>query len=94
MSKNNMAALQRALKGQTTIVDQPTEDVTATPMAATTYKAPSRAGKTNITAYLSPDYKASLRLIQARRNVSIQDLMAEALNDLFAKYNVPTIDDK
>lgn len=93
MSKN-MAALQRALKGQTASVTEPAEAETAPPVAALTYKAPSRAGKTNITAYLSPDYKASLRLIQARRNVSIQDLMAEALNDLFAKYDVPTISDK
>jgi hypothetical protein len=60
------------------------------PKPATTYKAPSRKGKTNLTAYLSPDYKGSLRLIQARTNRSIQALIAEALNDLFAKYDVPT----
>ena len=55
------------------------------------YKAPSREGKTNITAYLSPDYKASLRLIQAKNGHSLQDLLAEALNDLFAKHDVPVI---
>jgi hypothetical protein len=59
--------------------------------SAGSYKAPSREGKTNITAYLSPDYKASLRLIQSKHNRSLQALMAEALNDLFAKYDVPVI---
>lgn len=60
-------------------------------LSAAGYKAPSREGKTNITAYLSPDYKASLRLIQARTNKSLQALLAEALNDLFGKYDVPVI---
>jgi hypothetical protein len=55
------------------------------------YLAPSREGKTNITAYLSPDFKVSLRLIQARTGVSLQTLVAEALNDLFTKYDVPTV---
>jgi hypothetical protein len=58
---------------------------------ANNYKAPSREGKTNLTAYLSPDYKASLRLIQSKENRSLQSLMAEALNDLFAKYDVPVV---
>ena len=58
---------------------------------AGSYKAPSRENKTPITAYLSQDYKTSLRLVQARENRSIQALIGEALNDLFAKYNVPTV---
>ena len=64
---------------------------------AGTYKAPSRAGKTNLTAYLPLSFKANLRLIQARLmqerggKVSSESLIAEALNDLFIKYDVPTI---
>ena len=50
---------------------------------------PSRAGKTNVTGYFPPEVKASLRLVQARRGGTIQDILAEALNDLFAKYGVP-----
>jgi hypothetical protein len=30
-------------------------------------------------------------LIQARNGASLQTLVAEALNDLFVKYNVPTV---
>ncbi len=50
---------------------------------------PSRVGKTNVTGYFPPEVKASLRLVQARRGGTIQDILAEALNDLFAKYRVP-----
>jgi hypothetical protein len=50
---------------------------------------PSRAGKTNVTGYFPPEVKASLRLVQARRGGTIQDILAEALNDLFTKYGVP-----
>ena len=67
----------------------PLSRASASPTAG--YKAPSREGKTNVTAYLSPDYKASLRLIQARTNTSLQALLAEALNDLFSKYDVPVV---
>lgn len=49
----------------------------------------SRVGKVNISAYFPPEVKASLRLVQAQTGGKIQDLMAEALNLLFAKYGVP-----
>jgi hypothetical protein len=49
----------------------------------------SRIGKTNVTGYFPPEVKASLRLVQAKRGGTIQDILAEALNDIFAKYHVP-----
>jgi hypothetical protein len=63
------------------------------PVSTPTQKPQSRAGQVNISAWLHPDFKSSLRLVQARkgRNAALQDLMGEALNDLFAKYDVPTI---
>jgi hypothetical protein len=84
----NLAALQKALEREPagSPVSRP-----ATAVSPTSYKAPSREGKTNITAYLPLDYKANLRLIQARTNKSLQALLAEALNDLFGKYDVPVI---
>jgi len=51
--------------------------------------AASREGKINVSAYFPPEVKASLRLVQAKRGGKVQDLLAEALNLLFAKYNVP-----
>lgn len=87
----NMQALQEALKG----ARNTPEASQAAPASRSVqgYMAPSREGKTNITAYLSPDYKASLRLIQAKSGASLQALIAESLNDLFRKYDVPTVDE-
>jgi len=90
MAKGNLADLQKALERGSKPAPQ-TERSETTAARAGSYKAPSRENKTPITAYLSPDYKTSLRLIQARENRSIQALIGEALNDLFAKYKVPTV---
>ena len=59
-------------------------------------RQPTRIGQVNISAWLNPDFKAGLRLIQAQKggNTPLQDLLSEALNDLFRKYNVPTVSDR
>lgn len=62
---------------------------TEAPSRTAASKAPSRAGKVNISAYMPPEVKSSLRLVQAKRGGKVSDLLAEALNLLFAKYNVP-----
>lgn len=56
------------------------------------YKAPSREGKVHIGAHLSPDFKRSLRLVQAQTGEDAQTLLARALNDLFRSHNVPVIE--
>jgi len=86
MAKNNIASLTNALK-------KPSPEVIPEREATTqTYKAPSRAGKLHLSAWLSPNYKGSLRAIQMKNpEKSFQDLFSEALNDLFMKYNVPVI---
>lgn len=53
----------------------------------------NRLGRVNIAAWLHPDFKRSLRLVQARRSGSIQEILEEALNDIFAKYDVPQVSD-
>jgi len=73
------------------VAPQPSTDQAKPSSSPGSYMAPSREGKTNITAYLPPDYKSSLRLIQARTGKSLQTLIAEALNDLFGKYDVPVV---
>ena len=55
-------------------------------------KAPSREGKIHIGAYLHPDFKASLRLVQAQTGKDIQALLSQALNELFRAHNVPVVD--
>lgn len=94
----NLGQLQRALEGKgkaavPAAVAEPAAP-SGTPRvrvsnAAT--RAPSREGKVMIGAWMSPDYKGSLRLIQARREASIQELLGEALNMLFERENVPVV---
>lgn len=54
-------------------------------------RPPSREGKVNVSTWLDPSYKRSLRMVQAVTDKKLEPLLAEALNDLFAKYNVPQI---
>jgi hypothetical protein len=51
-----------------------------------------RDGKIHLGAYLDPAFRKSLRMVQAQTDCDMQELLAEALNDLFRKYNVPVID--
>lgn len=63
-------------------------------VAQSTYKAPSREGKIHIGAYLHPDFKRSLRLVQAQTGEDVQTVVVRALNNLFSSHNVPVIDQK
>jgi hypothetical protein len=67
----------------------------ATPAAAARpvpARPPSREGMIHIGAYLHPDFKTSLRLVQARTGKDIQSLLADALNELFRAHNAPVVD--
>ena len=50
-----------------------------------------RAGKSNVTGYFAPEVKRQLRILAAEEDTSIQALLGEALNELFAKYGKPEI---
>ncbi len=89
MSKTN--SLQAALNQNGGRKAQAEEVPPVAPITAEASNPSSRAGQSNISAYLHPDYQTSLRLIHARTGRKKQNLIAEALNDLFAKYDVPQI---
>jgi hypothetical protein len=93
MTASKMADIQRQLEratGRTTAAVKVLHPTPATiPM---TTIAPSREGKIHIGAYLHPDFKTSLRLVQARTGKDIQTLLAGALNELFRTHNAPVID--
>lgn len=87
MSKPNR--LQDALKAK---ADGP--EITARPAKAMppqpSTEPSSRSGKIMVSAYMPKEVRGSFRLIQAQRpDKQMQELIAEAFNDLFAKYNVP-----
>jgi hypothetical protein len=64
----------------------------ASPATRSGNKAPSREGKIHIGAYLHPDFKRSLRLVQAQTGEDVQTLVVRALNNLFSTHNVPVVD--
>ena len=52
---------------------------------------PGRALMSNVTGYFPPEVKKQLRIMAAEGSTTIQELLAEALNDLFAKRGRPEI---
>jgi hypothetical protein len=87
MMVSRMADIQRQLEHATGHAP-----VAAPAITSTSAKAPCREGKIHIGAYLHPDFKTSLRLVQARTGKDIQTLLADALNELFRAHNAPVID--
>ena len=87
---NIQDALDKTRAAPPALVRETRAEVTSPTVAARQRQA-NRQGKINLAAWLHPGFKASMRLVQARRPGSIQELMEEALNDLFAKYDVPQV---
>lgn len=58
---------------------------------AVAHKASGRVGLVNVSAWLSPQFKQNLLMLKALGKGDVQDLVAEALNDLFAKHNQPVV---
>lgn len=54
-------------------------------------RQPSRVGKASVTGYFPPEVRRQLRRLAADSDATIQGLLAEALNDLFAKHGLPEI---
>ena len=46
----------------------------------------SRAGQRVITFYVKPEAHKQLRLLSVEEGLNVQELMVDALNDLFRKY--------
>ncbi len=72
--------------------------VAAAPSAAPSAEAPrfvartpSRVGKKTVAAHFDPAVSRQLKQIGIERDRSTQDLLREAINDLFTKYGKPPI---
>lgn len=86
----SVSALKAAVAGSAPVV--PKALTAATPKAnegGRVWPQPSRVGKTNITGYFPIEVKNSLRQVQILTGRNFQQLLGEALTDLFRKYNVP-----
>lgn len=60
------------------------------PAAASGQQA-NRVGKAALTYYVPRPVRDQLKLLAVQRSTTMQLLMAEALNDLFAKHELPEI---
>ena len=56
-----------------------------------TYTQPGRAGTKPITGHFPKQVRDELKKLAIEQNTTLQNLMAEAFNDLFAKYGKPEI---
>ena len=54
---------------------------------------PGRVGKVSVTGYFSPEVRRQLKRLAADADTTVQALLAEALNDLFAKHGLAEIAD-
>jgi len=91
---SRMADIQRQLEKTSggRVTPLPVGDTTLAPKPKGSPVAASREGKVHIGAYLNPDFKRGLRMVQAVTGDDIQGLLARALNDLFRAHNVPVVD--
>ena len=66
----------------------PKDDVPAEPVlpAANPHTPPSRVGRKAISGYFSPDLSLAMHTCARRNGLSLQDLMAEAFDDVLRKY--------
>lgn len=50
-----------------------------------------RAGTVNVSAHLPEGFRRGLQMLKAMGRGDLDELQAEALNDLFVKHNLPTV---
>jgi hypothetical protein len=86
MPKNKLTAL---LDEQQASRNAPPSVPKRTTNAAAATRAIHKPGEVNISAYFPPEVKAALRHVQAKTGKNIKSCLAEALQMLFRKYNVP-----
>lgn len=86
-----LASAKAAARQAQTPADTATRAVPPPNYPENPHYRPGRAQKTNVTGYFPPAVKKQLRMLAAECDTTIQALLAEAMNDLFAKYGKPEI---
>jgi hypothetical protein len=89
--KRSLAALQSGLEAASG--RQPPATRRAAPAAAEAKPTTGRAGQIHLGAWVSGDFGKSLMLAQVKTGRKKHELIREAYNDLFAKYDVPVIEE-
>ena len=73
------------------VVEDASKQVTSRVVQVQEAHPPSRAGKRQVAAYFPVPVQRQLKLLTVENDTTVQNLLAEALNDLFAKYGKPEI---
>ncbi|MBV8772161.1 MAG: hypothetical protein JO266_04475 [Acidobacteria bacterium] len=85
MPKNKLTALLNEQQAGDSDVPSVLKKTSPAPQTRAIHKP----GEVNISAYFPPEVKAALRHVQAKTGKNIKSCLAEALQMLFRKYNVP-----
>lgn len=93
MSKRpNLAAVAAAAGSTRRAPEVATATAIAAPTEVVGRAAPrTRVGTKQVAAHFPEDVAWQLRALAVDRKTTVQNLMAEALNDLFAKYGRPEV---
>ena len=67
----------------------PTEPANPAPDRRATQ--PGRVGKVSVTGHFAPEVRRQLKRLAADADTTVQALLGEALNDLFAKHGLPEL---
>lgn len=63
----------------------------AMPKAPAPGRQSNRADLVNVSAWLHPQFKQNLLMLKALGHGDVQTLVADALNELFARHNLPQV---
>ena len=83
--------LTQGLNQQTTA--RTVESNAPTPRRASKSQPPSRSGRVLIGGHFAPEVQTALKIIAAEERTTMQALLAEAINTVFAKRQRPEIAD-
>ena len=97
MSAKSLSRLQSGLEAASgkprTIAPRPAPVIETPPAEKTAKPVSGRTGQIHLGAWVGTDYGKSLMLVQVKTGRKKHELIREAYNDLFAKYDVPVIDE-
>ena len=87
--KNNLAAALHEASGKKQIFVTPVAIKEESPLLSE--KPPSRIGKKVVAGHFDPAVVRQLKILAMNHDTSIQNMLGEALNDLFEKHNMKPI---
>jgi hypothetical protein len=86
MKKNSLMDSLNKAAGKTSDIIEKKLEVREKKESNNSYVPHSRVGKKAITGFFEPEVNKELKMLGLEQDASNQDLVKEALNDLFIKY--------